>query len=604
MAEDATKTDTKDQVASSIAVIEKKVTRCAIYARYSSKLQRPTSIEDQIRNCRRAAEEKGWSVLDKYIRFDSELTGRTVLGRDGFLDLVEFAKQRPLPFDCVLIDDTSRHARNVADSIKELDLFTFYGVFVYFVSDNLDSRDGENFRLVHLIKSYGDERYSKDLGKKIHRGQEGQILKGYTTGGTCYGYRNKYLRDPNAKGDHGEDKVIAVEQEIVPEEAAVIGRIMELRAAGTSFAGIAKILNSEGVPAPKRKYKGRVQDYWVASSIKEITKNELYHGVRVWNRTQKLLHPTEGTRIKRARPQAEWVRVEVPSLRIISEERWLQVQEVNRRMKDKIYGRRLGGQNRTAASRTYLFSGAMDCGICGGKFYIIIGGKRARYGCRNHRSRNCCTNSITILRTRLEHQLISAISKNLLDPRLEAERIQEFRKQLATRVALEERLAAEAGSNRPKLEAERLDLERQARNLVDAISQHGYSPSLSTQLACVEAHQAQIDRSLSAKPVSKLPTFTDEQIREFLRKECQDFCELLKGDPEIARREIQKRIKKLVLTPKETPNGNVLDVTGDIELLRTGDVMDESPMEGIAQHYIIPQIKIALALDPSLPLAA
>jgi site-specific DNA recombinase len=581
------------------------VIRCAIYARYSSKLQSPTSIEDQIRNCRRAAAEKGWVVLDEYIRSDSELSGRTKFGRDGFLELIQLAKQRPLPFDCILIDDTSRLARYVPDALRECDVFTFHGVFIYFVTDNLDSRDGDNFRLVHLIKSYGDERYSKDLGKKIHRGQEGRILKGYTAGGTCYGYRNKYIRDPNEKGDHGAGRVIAVEQEIVPEESAVVVRIMEMRAAGFSFARIAKTLNAEGAPAPERKYRGRVQDYWVASSIKEITKNELYRGVRVWNRTQKLLNPTEGSNRRRIRPQSEWVRVEVPSLAIVSEELWERVQEVNRRMKDKIYGRRQGGLNRTAASRGYLFSGTMHCGVCGGKFSIIIGGKRARYGCRNHRFRDRCTNKMTILRTRLEDQLISAISNNLLDPRLEEERTQEFRKQLEARIALEERLAGEAGSNRPKLEQERSELEKQARHLVDAIAQHGYSSFLSAQLAGVESRLKEVERLLSTKPVAKLPTFTDEHIRGFLRKESQDFCEVLKSDSERARQEIQKRIKKLVMTPKETPNGAVLEVSGDIELLRTGDVLDESPLEGIAQHYTSPQIALVkVMLDPSLPVAA
>lgn len=259
--------------------------------------------------------------------------------------------------------------------------------------------------------------------------------------------------------------------------------------------------------------------------------------------------------------------------------------------------------NRTAASRAYLFSGICDCGRCGGRFAAIIGGEasKVRYGCKNHWFRDACTNRTTILRTRLEHQLIPAIAKNLLDPRLEEERVQEFRKQLGERIALEERFLAEGVSNRPKLVADRLDLEKQARNLMDAISQHGYSPSLSAQLACVEARQAQIERSLSAKPVSKLPTFTDEQIREFLRKESEDFCELLKGDPETARREIQKRIEKLVLTPRETPNGTVLQVTGDIELLRTGDVMDESPLDGTSQQYILP---VSMILDPSLPRAA
>ena len=562
----------------------------------------PSSIEDQIRNCRRAAEQNGWLVLDEYIRFDSALSGRTMVGREGVLQLVECAKQRPLPFDCLLIDDTSRDSRYTPDAIRECDEFAFYGVFVYFVSDRLDSRDGDNFRLVHMFKSYGDERYSKDLAKKIHRGQEGRVLKGYTVGGSCYGYRNKYIRDPIEKGDHGDNKVIGVEQEIVPEEAAVVVRIMDMRAAGYSFAKIAKTLKAEGVTTPRRTYKGRVQEYWVASSIKEITRNELYRGVRVWNRTQKLLNPVEGTKTKRARPQSEWVRTEVPTLAIISAEVWQRVQDVNQRMKDKIYGRRQGGFNRTAASQGYLFSPVTYCGLCGGKFSIIIGGKRARYGCRNHRFRDACTNKITILRTRLEHQLISAISTNLLDPRLEQDRVREFSEQLKARIESEEKLLSEAAANGPRLEAERAELEKQGGHLADAIAQRGGSPFLSAQLARVDSRLAEINVLLTSKRAKKLPSFTDLQIREFLYKECKDFCELLKADAEIARQEIEKQIKKLVLTPKETTSGTVLEVSGDGELLRTGDVLDESPLEGIAQHYIVRLPKVVL--DPSSRVAA
>ncbi len=132
---------------------------------------------------------------------------------------------------------------------------------------------------------------------------------------------------------------------------------------------------------------------------------------------------------------------------IISAELWQRVQDVNQRMKDKIYGRRQGGFNRTAASQGYLFSPVTYCGSCGGKFSIIIGGKRARYGCRNHRFRDACTNKVTILRTRLEHQLISAISTNLLDPRLEQDRIRDFFEQLKSRIESEEKLLSEAAAN-------------------------------------------------------------------------------------------------------------------------------------------------------------
>jgi site-specific DNA recombinase len=470
--------------------------------------------------------------------------------------------------------------------LKACDMFMHYGVFIYFVSDPLDSRD-ESFRIVHLVKGYGDERYSKDLGKKIHRGQEGKIRKGYTSGASCYGYKNTYIRDSNQKGIHGEDKVVAVKQQIVSEHAEIIVRIMEMRASGLSFASIAKILKAEGVPAPQRKYKGKILNCWLPSTIKQITNNELYRGVRHWNRTQKVLNPANGKKNKRVRQQSEWIRVEVPNLRIVTDELWERVQQVNQKMKDKLYGTRLGGLNRTAQSRTYLFSNIMNCGSCGGKFGVIIGGDRSkvRYGCKNHRFRVTCSNRLTIKWQPLEQQLIAAISNNLLDPRLEQQRIQDFAAQLQAAIELEEKLASESDSNGSKLKAERADLEQQAIRLADAIGQHGYSPVLSAQLSKVESRTAEIDRMLIAKPASRLPKFTEEQIREFLRQECKDFCDALTSDPEFARQEIQKRIKKLVLTPKETPEGWVLEVAGDVALLRTGDVLVESPIHRTSEQY-------------------
>src|ERR1039458_2422424 len=195
----------------------------------------------------------------------------------------------------------------------------------------------------------------------------------------------------------------------------------------------------------------------------------------------------------------------------------------------------------------------MFCGLCGGKFCVIIGGhpSKVRYGCRSHRFRNTCINKVTILRNRLEQQLIAAISGNLLDPRLEQQRVQDFSTQLKARIELEEKLASETASQTPKLKAERADVEKQATNMVDAIRQHGYSPFLSAELSKVESRLADIDRLLTVKPAPKPTTFTDEQVAEFLRQECRDFCDALAGDAEFARREIQKRIRKLVLTPKD-----------------------------------------------------
>ena len=42
------------------------MTRAALYARYSSDLQREASIEDQFRICREHAEREGWTVSATY----------------------------------------------------------------------------------------------------------------------------------------------------------------------------------------------------------------------------------------------------------------------------------------------------------------------------------------------------------------------------------------------------------------------------------------------------------------------------------------------------------------------------------------------------------
>jgi DNA invertase Pin-like site-specific DNA recombinase len=44
--------------------------RCAIYARYSSDLQRESSIEDQIRRCREFASRQGWPIVEGLIIVD------------------------------------------------------------------------------------------------------------------------------------------------------------------------------------------------------------------------------------------------------------------------------------------------------------------------------------------------------------------------------------------------------------------------------------------------------------------------------------------------------------------------------------------------------
>src|ERR1700722_15549095 len=102
--------------------------RCAIYARYSSDLQRESSVEDQFRKCRTFVDPKGWIVLDEYVRSDHEISGAALTGRTALESLLSDAKRRPRPFDRILIEDTSRLARNVSDALKMVETLLFNGL--------------------------------------------------------------------------------------------------------------------------------------------------------------------------------------------------------------------------------------------------------------------------------------------------------------------------------------------------------------------------------------------------------------------------------------------------------------------------------------------
>jgi site-specific DNA recombinase len=77
--------------------------RAAIYARYSSDLQREASIEDQVRICRQHIDREGWTLVTTYS--DAATSGASRL-RPGYQKLLEDA--RAGAFDVVVAEALDR----------------------------------------------------------------------------------------------------------------------------------------------------------------------------------------------------------------------------------------------------------------------------------------------------------------------------------------------------------------------------------------------------------------------------------------------------------------------------------------------------------------
>lgn len=403
--------------------------RWAIYARYSSDLQRPASIEDQIRKCRQHCERsENWCIVENWVLSDREVSGRSLIGRDALVALKQAAKQKPRPFDCIIIDDTSRLGRNVPDVLKLAEIFQHYGVSIQFVSPPQNSSD-PNFRPLLIFKAMMDEQYSTGPADKVWRGLEGRVLKGYNAGGACYGYKNVEETDPNGKGDG----VIGVRLEIIPEQAEVVRRIFTMYANGFSLDRVARTLRADGVPAPRPPRRNSVRG-WSADGIAHILRNKKYIGINEWGRTKNGYDPETGRSVTKWRPESEWVRCETPKWKpIISSELWAKVQE------QLVLKRRFGISKQGGLSRTnqqYLFSGLLICGICGVSISIVDGcGDIRRYGCGNHRYKGACSNSTTIRQDRLQEQLFRWLTGDLFEGNLLNEAITALHEQVRKRIS-------------------------------------------------------------------------------------------------------------------------------------------------------------------------
>jgi site-specific DNA recombinase len=546
--------------------------RCAIYARYSSDMQRPTSIEDQIRECRDAALRNGWTVLDEYIRADQAVTGQLLTRREGLQELMKLAEETPRPFDCILIDDTSRFGRNLSDTLPMSDVLEYLGVFLYFVNRRLDSRD-PNFRTLFIQSGQQDEQLSKGIGEKVHRGQRGRVLNGFVGSGRVYGYRNVPIESPHRKGLYGRPLVESVKLEINPEEAAVIVRIFELFVSGLGCRGIAKKLNADGVPAWPHGQSERRRK-WNECRIQSMLRNEKYRGIHIWNKTKQVRNPITKRKTQRPRPESEWEQVEVPHWRIVPEELWNTAQEEIKRRQGPSWWKD-GGLNRTESSRQYIFSGLMICADCGSNFNIVGGkGPSARYGCSGHRYRGTCENTLTILRRSLEQQLLGLLKQNILNPTVREQLCCEFKTQVE--VAWNEKIAhaQKIESEAPALKERQRELQAQADNLVNAIAQTGGSALLYEKLKSVELQIQNIQQCL-AKPMEvSIDIPSPQEIGDFLDRKLADFDSVLTAEPELAKQKLRKYVDKLVMRALPSQNAPKYEVTGDIRLFVQEDDAD------------------------------
>jgi site-specific DNA recombinase len=204
------------------------VTRCAIYARFSSDRQNERSAEDQVSDCRRHADREGWQVVEVYT--DLAISGASNR-RPGMMALLADAAAGA--FDVVLAEDQDRITRDLEDSAAIYKRLTFADVELWTLSG------GRVDELKIGFKGTMDALELRKIGEKVRRGQRGNLSRGRVPGGLTYGYDVVRVFDERGRVDAGRRR-------INPDQAAIVVRIFEEVAAGRSPRAIAHDLNAEG----------------------------------------------------------------------------------------------------------------------------------------------------------------------------------------------------------------------------------------------------------------------------------------------------------------------------------------------------------------------
>lgn len=368
--------------------------KAALYARYSSDLQSPQSIDDQLRICRQYAARKGWDVAETY--HDEAISGAAVRSRAGMLRLLDDARARR--FDMLCAEALDRISRDQEDIAHVYKLLRFKGITLHTV---VEGRINE----MHIgLKGTMNAIFLNDLAAKTRRGQRGRVERGRSGGGLAYGY--DVIPEEGNEGAGG--------RVINEDQAWVIRRIFCDFAEGRTPGAIADILNRDGAPGPG----GRS---WKPTTIRGhrirgtgIINNELYRGVLVWNRQSFVREPVTGKRQARMNPAEDWVRKDVPELRIVDESLWLAVksrqdaqEQKHGTLRDAVRGVR-EAKSRDLMPGSSHFAKLLTCAVCGTDFCPV---GRERYGCAGHYRRKICANGQTLPRRSMEDQICALFAE-------------------------------------------------------------------------------------------------------------------------------------------------------------------------------------------------
>lgn len=545
----------------------------AIYARKSTEQvgigDEEKSVTRQIEHGRAYAGQKGWSIAEEHIYCDDGISGAEFVKRPAFLRLMNCLKPRP-PFQILIMSEESRLGREAIQVSYAFKQILDAGVRVFFyMTDQERKLDNAMDKIMLSLTNFSAEMEREKASQRTYDAMLRKAKNLHVVGNKVFGYDNVpvFGKDSNSDGTPRRQHVI---RRINPIQAETVRKIFELYASGFGLARIAKALNEERIVPPHGGNSG-----WCPTALRDILQRDLYRGIVLWNRTQVVQR--NGTRKQRKRPESEWLRMEAPELRIISDVLWEQVED--RRAKNKrAYlrsndGRLLSRPTGEDRRSNYLLTSICKCVVCGGSLVAIKRTAKRRYTrtvyrCSYHHKRGnaICTNSVELRQDILDSAILHAMNEAVDERVLEASVIQALDRIKKDQKKFPDRRIA--------IKRELSLIEARARCMLDLIGEGNGNTLMVKELDDLSERQETLKQELIR--LDELENVTDldaKRLAKDLKSLVEDLPALFSRHVPLARQMLRKLLDGHILCEPIMEDGNPgyrFTATGTFDRLLTG----------------------------------
>jgi site-specific DNA recombinase len=282
----------------------------------------------------------------------------------------------------------------------------------------------------------------------------------------------------------------------------------------------------------------------------------LYRGVVTWNRTKK--RNVFGQVQQRPRDRREWLQIDVPEWRVVSDDLWRAAHERLERARQNYLAGTQGrpwGRPVTGTTAKYLLTGIARCGVCGAGLTVRSrshGVTRSfRYVCATHhyRGRAICANGLELRQTVADDAVLSLLEEDILRPAVVEQAVALALEMLCSESPVRHR--------RTTLLQQLAQTERKLQQLTAAVEQGGHLPALLTALAQREEERTALKSELEALGEVIVPQRRDRKALErALRSHLTDWRSLLRSQIAEARQVLETLLEdRLVFIPERDDRG-------------------------------------------------